>query len=94
MGSEMCIRDSGYIGARLDFKVSCQLDSVPCHRGIGKERGLRRIACLLYTSDAADDLRCVDLGGRRIINKKTNILRVTKTLYSLVIHFQRPLTDP
>src|SRR5450756_49154 len=27
----------------------------------------RLIACLLYTSDAADDLLCVDLGGRRII---------------------------
>ena len=27
--------------------------------------------CLLYTSDAADDMQCVDLGGRRII-KKTN----------------------
>ena len=26
--------------------------------------------CLLYTSDAADDLLCVDLGGRRIIKKK------------------------
>src|SRR5450756_3189827 len=25
------------------------------------------ISCLLYTSDAADDLLCVDLGGRRII---------------------------
>ena len=24
-------------------------------------------ACLLYTSDAADDMQCVDLGGRRII---------------------------
>ena len=30
------------------------------------------MACLLYTSDAADDLPCVDLGGRRIINKKNN----------------------
>src|SRR5450756_2504041 len=27
-------------------------------------------SCLLYTSDAADDLHCVDLGGRRIIKKK------------------------
>ena len=27
-------------------------------------------ACLLYTSDAADDLLCVDIGGRRIIKKK------------------------
>src|SRR5450756_1612853 len=26
-----------------------------------------RSLCLLYTSDAADDLLCVDLGGRRII---------------------------
>ena len=27
-------------------------------------------SCLLYTSDAADDLLCVDLGGRRSIKKK------------------------
>ena len=29
----------------------------------------RFMICLLYTSDAADDLLCVDLGGRRIIKK-------------------------
>ena len=29
-------------------------------------------ACLLYTSDAADDPLCVDLGGCRIIKKKPN----------------------
>ena len=28
--------------------------------------------CLLYTSDAADDLLCVDLGGRRVLQKKKN----------------------
>ena len=28
------------------------------------------LICLLYTSDAADDLLCVDLGARRIINTK------------------------
>ena len=27
-------------------------------------------SCLLYTSDAADEQRGVDLGGRRIIKKK------------------------
>ncbi len=32
----------------------------------------RRANCLLYTSDAADDLIGVDLGGRRIIKKKKN----------------------
>ena len=29
------------------------------------------VACLLYTSDAADERSSVDLGGRRIIKKKT-----------------------
>ena len=29
-----------------------------------------RKTCLLYTSDAADELDGVDLGGRRIIKKK------------------------
>ena len=32
--------------------------------------GTFNYSCLLYTSDAADDLLCVDLGGRRIIKKK------------------------
>src|SRR5665213_1841373 len=42
-----------------------------CARSKGSSmRSLRHI-CLLYTSDAADDLLCVDLGGRRIIKIKT-----------------------
>ena len=31
------------------------------------------VACLLYTSDAADDLLCVDLGGRRIIQQQISL---------------------
>ena len=31
--------------------------------------GTLYLVCLLYTSDAADDTPCVDLGGRRIIKK-------------------------
>ena len=30
-------------------------------------------ACLLYTSDAADERSSVDLGGRRIIKKKKTV---------------------
>ena len=37
---------------------------------LGKE-GYR--ACLLYTSDAADERSSVDLGGRRIIKKKKRV---------------------
>eukprot|EP00831_Metopus_contortus_P052334 TRINITY_DN43930_c0_g1_i1.p3 TRINITY_DN43930_c0_g1~~TRINITY_DN43930_c0_g1_i1.p3 ORF type:complete len:110 (+),score=16.07 TRINITY_DN43930_c0_g1_i1:881-1210(+) len=36
-------------------------------------------ACLLYTSDAADDTPCVDLGGRRIIKKKKSKNKRLKT---------------
>ena len=38
----------------------------------GKDLGqrVRTFSCLLYTSDAADDLLCVDLRGRRVIKKK------------------------
>ena len=40
-------------------------------RAIGKAtlHKLYQYICLLYTSDAADDMQCVDLGGRRIIKK-------------------------
>ena len=31
---------------------------------------VQALACLLYTSDAADERSSVDLGGRRIIKKK------------------------
>ena len=34
--------------------------------------------CLLYTSDAADELLCVDLGGRRILQKKTKQTLITR----------------
>ena len=33
-------------------------------------------SCLLYTSDAADDLLCVDLGGRRIIKQKKHTIYI------------------
>ena len=33
-------------------------------------------ACLLYTSDAADERSSVDLGGRRIIKKKKKAEKV------------------
>ena len=32
--------------------------------------GIPRKPCFLYTADAADDMQCVDLGGRRMIQTK------------------------
>ena len=34
-------------------------------------------SCLLYTSDAADERSSVDLGGRRIIKKKTTVITLS-----------------
>ena len=36
------------------------------------------MVCLLYTSDAADDLLCVELGSRRIIKKKNRRERIRR----------------
>ncbi len=49
-------------------KYSVQLDE----RGIKSaiSGNMKVNTCLLYTSDAADDLLCVDHGGRRITKKK------------------------
>ena len=38
------------------------------------KQALQLCNCLLYTSDAADDLLCGDFGGCRIIKKKKKIV--------------------
>src|SRR5680860_1914924 len=50
-------RTSSHFAEIIHFGISSPLRLAP------------PITCLLYTSDAADDLLCVDLGGRRIIKK-------------------------
>src|SRR5665213_2907750 len=45
---------------RLSGESAVSLDDIEHFRELDSN-------CLLYTSDAADDLLCVDLGGRRII---------------------------
>ena len=65
----MCIRDSAL---RRPGRVTAEVAASRAHGRRPPEAGLTPAACscLLYTSDAADDLLCVDLGGRRIIKKK------------------------
>ena len=53
----------GEVSATLDKKKALAADA--------KERAEEISDCLLYTSDAADERSSVDLGGRRIIIKKT-----------------------
>src|SRR5680860_1879761 len=56
--------------ARLDPAAGCDPCAVAACGCRRRHRDGRYCDCLLYTSDAADDLLCVDLGGRRIIKKK------------------------
>ena len=37
---------------------------------IQSQNGVCFWICFLFTSDAADDIHCVDIGGARVINKK------------------------
>ena len=46
------------------------MKQVNCSRR-SRKPGRVKYCCLLYTSDAADERSSVDLGGRRIIKKKT-----------------------
>ena len=66
----MCIRDS-FDGACRQFLFS----RTEVFIGHVDTRWVQRAGplytCLLYTSDAADERSSVDLGGRRIIKKKT-----------------------
>src|SRR5450756_3104283 len=54
------------IAAKAPIEMPCRLAPMCAVRHHDEEVDV----CLLYTSDAADDLLCVDLGGRRIIKKK------------------------
>ena len=73
------LREAG--AAEVHYRISAPPFAHPCYFGtdIPDEKDLIATGhtveeindCLLYTSDAADDLLCVDLGGYRTINKKT-----------------------
>ena len=87
VGSEMCIRDSSFsLNPRINASITNPFSTATPDSAINPtpaemDKGISRShnakmppvnACLLYTSDAADERSSVDLGGRRIIKKKTH----------------------
>ena len=66
------IRDIDLTGKRVLIRVDF---NVPMDENLeitdeNRILGALPTICLLYTSDAADDLLCVDLGGRRPLKKQ------------------------
>ena len=67
----MCIRDSLHISGQIQNDSAKTMENkYQEQREALVKAGLK--FCLLYTSDAADERSSVDLGGRRIIKKKTH----------------------
>ena len=65
----MCIRDrSAHQRGRGALPGAARGAGARPH--VRSRRAARGTACLLYTSDAADERSSVDLGGRRIIKQK------------------------
>ena len=72
----MCIRDRiGTWGLNKTVGWAFDITNFVFWVGIG-HAGTLISACLLYTSDAADERSSVDLGGRRIIKKKKTTAEV------------------
>ena len=69
----MCIRDRPTVEPLADARCKRIVDRRMAQRAGDAHAGQRVGACLLYTSDAADERSSVDLGGRRIIKKKNKV---------------------
>ena len=67
----MCIRDRAWGQDRCRL-LEDRRRGAGCRASGHAQRVPGGSACLLYTSDAADERSSVDLGGRRTIKKKKN----------------------
>ena len=67
----MCIRDRPISAPLSEVTQMPEIVETLVYRVDELKSRARERACLLYTSDAADERSSVDLGGRRIIKKKT-----------------------
>ena len=86
VGSEMCIRDSLSLARQFVNRGLKRSVTDAMWHDLVAAGASRYFNCLLYTSDAADDLLCVDLGGRRILKKKKHIHTHTARKYPTALN--------
>ena len=90
VGSEMCIRDRNNDDSASPTGIGLGATTLSRSPGNLYRTDGSGNYCLLYTSDAADDLLCVDLGGRRIIKKKNTqrvvnmSLRINRYAFTII----------
>ena len=89
----MCIRDSSLHRRHVGIRHARQNRLEAVDKQAVRTNLVQGRICLLYTSDAADDLRCVDLGGRRIIKKKKKRKQKEKKNYLDLHKFMRTPSD-
>ena len=63
------LKKGPYVDQKLEKRLIAMKDSKK--KKVVKTWSRRSMVCLLYTSDAADEGLGVDLGGRRIIKKRS-----------------------
>ena len=80
----MCIRDSSAAVRAEDAAIFTYGVMTAFTRNDVRSHVAVDIACLLYTSDAADERSSVDLGGRRIIKKKKHENQTTRNMIQYV----------
>ena len=73
----MCIRDSTGLLSGILFVYLRRYARGKIEDKEMIEKMTTSPVCLLYTSDAADERSSVDLGGRRIIKKKTKAKNIS-----------------
>ena len=83
----MCIRDSPYFDGDREtltetFEAAGERDEMHESASLGQAA-----TCLLYTSDAADERSSVDLGGRRILKKKTKAEQSADRTANIHMHY-------
>ena len=83
-------RQGIFIPVRARNATACDVSRIESRDG-SSQTITTSTACLLYTSDAADERSSVDLGGRRIIKKKNAADVISSTLTN--IHIIETRTD-
>ena len=62
-----------YVPTQVEVQIITLQPKIPITEIEDVKRRFREYTCVLYTSDAADDLLCVKILGRRLVKNKQHV---------------------